>query len=776
MKDRREKSGNADGVSRHAVSQSIRMRAAFLAGALILVGFGVVIGRIAYLQFVKGEEYRANAAAQQLADTEITPKRGTIYDANMNEIARSVTVWNVVVSPKAMEEAGTNINQVAIQLAEILDITSEEIMEKLMKTDSSYQIVKKKVEMPVANEIRQWMSDYNATEAAETSPIVGITLEEDSKRYYPYGSFASHLIGFTSSDGYGLTGLELYYNDTLEGTAGRVITAQTAQGDLLEEEYSVEYPAQDGNSLVLTIDQNIQSLTEKYLRAAVKEHNVANRGVAIVMNVNTGAILAMATMPDYDLMDPYTLNDEALANEINAIVDETERSEARVKAQNEMWRNKAVSEVYEPGSVFKVVTASAALDSGSATLDTTHTCVGSEKVLDTTFRCAETAGHGTLNFAAAINYSCNPYYINLGLTMGAHTFCSYLQSFGFYEKTGIDAASEVKSVVVSEENMGSVSLASSAFGQTSTVTPIEMITAFSAAVNGGKLVQPYVVQTVLDSEGNVVSEHETVVKRQVISEEVSETIRYLLEGTVDKELGASLGYTSHNTAAKVDGYRVGGKSGTSQKQSVKEGNEDDSLRIASFCGFAPADDPEIAVLVVLDEPHSWSEYGGSLAGPVVSSILGEALPYLGFEPQYTEEELANRDVTVPTLTTEGENEFSKAQRKLNDLGLSFYVVGEEGANVVAQFPEAGTKVSRDSTIILYTGSTEQTMTAVPNLVGLTLSQVQNTLESKHLNLRIEGTDSTGSSVVAATQDIAEGTEVALGTVITVTFHDTSVTD
>lgn len=776
MKDRREKSGNADGVSRHAVSQSIRMRAAFLAGALILVGFGVVIGRIAYLQFVKGEEYRANAAAQQLADTEITPKRGTIYDANMNEIARSVTVWNVVVSPKAMEEAGTNINQVAIQLAEILDITSEEIMEKLMKTDSSYQIVKKKVEMPVANEIRQWMSDYNATEAAETSPIVGITLEEDSKRYYPYGSFASHLIGFTSSDGYGLTGLELYYNDTLEGTAGRVITAQTAQGDLLEEEYSVEYPAQDGNSLVLTIDQNIQSLTEKYLRAAVKEHNVANRGVAIVMNVNTGAILAMATMPDYDLMDPYTLNDEALANEINAIVDETERSEARVKAQNEMWRNKAVSEVYEPGSVFKVVTASAALDSGSAALDTTHTCVGSEKVLDTTFRCAETAGHGTLNFAAAINYSCNPYYINLGLTMGAHTFCSYLQSFGFYEKTGIDAASEVKSVVVSEENMGSVSLASSAFGQTSTVTPIEMITAFSAAVNGGKLVQPYVVQTVLDSEGNVVSEHETVVKRQVISEEVSETIRYLLEGTVDKELGASLGYTSHNTAAKVDGYRVGGKSGTSQKQSVKEGNEDDSLRIASFCGFAPADDPEIAVLVVLDEPHSWSEYGGSLAGPVVSSILGEALPYLGFEPQYTEEELANRDVTVPTLTTEGENEFSKAQRKLNDLGLSFYVVGEEGANVVAQFPEAGTKVSRDSTIILYTGSTEQTMTAVPNLVGLTLSQVQNTLESKHLNLRIEGTDSTGSSVVAATQDIAEGTEVALGTVITVTFHDTSVTD
>ena len=360
--------------------------------------------------------------------------------------------------------------------------------------------------------------------------------------------------------------------------------------------------------------------------------------------------------------------------------------------------------------------------------------------------------------------------------MGAHTFCSYLQSFGFYEKTGIDAASEVKSVVVSEENMGSVSLASSAFGQTSTVTPIEMITAFSAAVNGGKLVQPYVVQTVLDSEGNVVSEHETVVKRQVISEEVSETIRYLLEGTVDKELGASLGYTSHNTAAKVDGYRVGGKSGTSQKQSVKEGNEDDSLRIASFCGFAPADDPEIAVLVVLDEPHSWSEYGGSLAGPVVSSILGEALPYLGFEPQYTEEELANRDVTVPTLTTEGENEFSKAQRKLNDLGLSFYAVGEEGANVVAQFPEAGTKVSRDSTIILYTGSTEQTMTAVPNLVGLTLSQVQNTLESKHLNLRIEGTDSTGSSVVAATQDIAEGTEVALGTVITVTFHDTSVTD
>lgn len=776
MKNRHTNRSGADAVQKNTVSQSIRLRALFLACALILVGFGVVIGRIAYLQFVMGDEYRARAAAQQLADTAITPKRGTIYDANMNELARSVTVWNVVVSPSAMAEAETNTNMVAIKLAEILGITSEEIMEKLMKTDSSYQVIQKKVEKPVADAIRQWVAEYNETKADDAPAVVGITLEEDAKRYYPYGSFASHLLGFTSTDGYGLTGLELYYNDTLEGTAGRIITAKTAQGDLIEDEYSVEYPAENGNSLVLTIDQNIQSLTEKYLSAAVKEHNVANRGVAIVMNVNTGAILAMATMPDFDLMDPYTLNDEALAAEIAAIADENERTTARRNAQNEMWRNKAVSEVYEPGSVFKVVTASAALDSGSASLGTTHTCVGSETVLDTKFRCAETSGHGTLNFAAAINYSCNPYYISLGLNMGAQTFCSYLQAFGFYEKTGIDTASEVKSVVVSEENMGSVALASSAFGQTSTVTPIEMITAFATAVNGGKLVQPYVVQTVLDPDGNVVREHETVVKRQVISEEVSETMRYLLEGTVDKELGASLGYTSHNTAAKVDGYRVGGKSGTSQKQSVQEGNEDDSLRIASFCGFAPADDPEIAVLVVLDEPHSWSEYGGSLAGPVVSSILGESLPYLGFEPQYSEEELANRDVAVPTLTNEGDNEFSKAQRKLNDLGLSFYVVGEEGANVVAQFPEAGTKVSRDSTIILYTSSTEQTMTTVPNLTGLTLTQVKNTLESKHLNLRIEGTDSTGSSVVAAAQDLAEGTEVAIGTVVTVTFHDTSVTD
>ncbi len=768
--------GNGEDISKNTVSRSMRLRAIFLSCLLILAGFGIVAGRVFYLQFVLGDEYRARAAAQQLADTEIAPKRGTIYDADMNELARSVTVWNVVASPADMAKENTNIAMVSRQLAEILGITSEEIMEKLAQTDSSYQVIQKKVEKPVADAIREWMSEYNKTEAAETSPIVGISLEEDAKRYYPYGSFASHLIGFTSTDGYGLTGLELYYNETLEGTAGRVITAQTAWGDLVEDEYSVEYPAGDGNSLVLTISQNIQSVTEKYLSAAVKEHNVANRGVAIVMNVKTGAILAMATMPDFDLMDPYTLNDEALAAEIAAIADETERTTARRNAQNEMWRNKAVSEVYEPGSVFKVVTASAALDSGTATLGTTHTCVGSETVLDTKFRCAETSGHGTLNFAAGINYSCNPYYITLGLNMGAQTFCSYLQAFGFYEKTGIDAAAEVKSVVVSEKNMGQVALASSAFGQTSTVTPIEMITAFAAAVNGGKLVEPYVVQTVLDSDGNVVSEHETVVKRQVISEEVSETIRYLLEGTVDKELGASLGYTSHNTAAKVDGYRVGGKSGTSQKQSVTEGNEDDSLRIASFCGFAPADDPEIAVLVVLDEPHSWSEYGGSLAGPVVSSILGEALPYLGFEPQYTEEELANRDVTVPTLNGEGENEFSKAQRKLNDLGLSFYVVGEEGANVVAQFPEAGTKVARGSTIILYTENVEQAMTTVPNLVGLTLSQAENTLEAKHLNLRVEGTTSTGSSVVAAAQDIGEGTEVAIGTVVTVTFHDTSVTD
>lgn len=760
-----EKRPEAATQLQNTVSKSMRIRAIIVTVVFVLGGFGLLIHNLAVLQIRDTEKYSTAAEAQQLSDQVIRPNRGVIYDTNMKVLARSATVWTVVLSPRDMNHNKVDIYMVASKLAELLEMDVEAVLEKVSKTDSNYQILKRQIEKPVADAITQWIKEYNANEANSTS-IVGITLEQDSKRYYPYGDFASTVLGFTNVDGDGVTGLELYYNDTLTGTPGRIVAMKNAWGyDLPGENYEAKYEAEDGNGLVLTIDETIQHSLEKYLMNAVTEHNVTNRGVGIVMNVNTGEIYAMATMPGYDLNNPYALTDANLAAQIAAIEDEAERTTQRQAAQRAQWRNKAVSDIYYPGSVFKMMTASAALDSGAATLETSFGCSGSFQVAKgVTMNCAEHAGHGTQNFYQGLDNSCNPYFIQLAWQMGADTFSDYLQAFGFAERTGIDMDDEAKSQIVSRENMTAVSLASSAFGQTSSLTPISMITAAAAVVNGGNLVQPHVVRQVLDADGNIIQNIEPTVKRQVISEETSAQICEMLASSVE---------TGHGKNARVLGYAIGGKSGTSQKKQSLSGEDSQQEYIASFLGFAPADNPEIAVLVLLDNPHSYSSYGGRLAAPVVASVISEAMPYLGHDPQYSEEELATVEVGVPDMV---DDLTTDAQIKLNAAGLNASIRGS-GTKVVYQYPAAYSMLPRQSTIILYTDEgTGGELVTVPNVVGQSATTAINILKNTGLNVSTSGAMGDDWFVQAMSQSIAEGTQVELGTVVELVMHDVSMTD
>lgn len=753
-------------VPQNAVTPTIRRRAVAVVVVMLLM-FSAVIYNLVVLQIVETEKYRSMATNQQLSDEEITPARGNIYDANMKLLAQSATVWTVTASPRDMNKAGTDITLVANKLAEVLELDAADVLEKLSDTASNYKLIKYKIEKPLADEINSWIAEYNKDAAHKETQIAGITLLQDTKRYYPYGSFASTIIGFVNVDGDGLSGLEYYYNEELSGTPGRVVRAKNALGyDMPVGDYSAEYDPTQGHSLVLTVDETIQHAAEKYLLAAVEEHNADQGGVCVVMNVKTGAILAMTTMRRggaYDLNDPYTVVDPVALEEIAAITDDEARKTARQKAQQAQWRNKAVADAYEPGSVFKVVTASAALDSGVATLNTSFTCTGSIQVGGWTMKCAHyPSAHGSQNFYQGLNNSCNPYYIQLGQSMGVHTFCQYVEGFGFGEKTGVDLPSESAGFVYTEAQMGITELSSCSFGQSTSVTPIQMLTAICAAVNGGYLMQPYIVSQVLDEESNIISTTQPTVKRQVVSEETSATICSLLEESVS---------TGSNQRAKVSGYHVGGKSGTSQKLTT---DLELRLYVSSFAAFAPADDPEIAVLVMLDEPHSpsGSYYGGTLAGPVCSNILGEVLPYLGIDTQYTEEELAVLNLNVPSLLG---NTPSAAQATLNGVGFNTKVVGS-GTEVTYQFPAAGTKMPRQSTVILYTdaGATG-TLVTVPDTAGKSMSVVKEMIKAVGLNIETTGM-ADGTNVQAVKQSINAGEQVELGTLVSVEFYDNTITD
>ena len=728
-----------------AVTNSIRQRTIVLAGVAMLC-FAVVVANMFRIQILNYEKYKTLATQIQLRETELSAKRGVIYDANMKVLAQSATVWTIFVSPAESDEEQHEL--IARGLSEILEVDKETILKKLQKTASYYEVVKQKVDKPVADKVSEFCNEND---------IAGVNIAEDYKRYYPYGNFAATILGFCGSDNQGLAGLESYYDEELTGEKGRIISAKNGLGLDMGVDYEIMNESKDGYSLQTTIDETIQHYLEKRLKLAAEEHKVEEGSVGIVMNVKTGAILAMAVYPAFDPNDPYTLVDSRLYESLMSIENDEERTRAISRARQKQWRNKAVNDLYEPGSVFKIVTASAALDSGSSSLASTFNCTGSVKVEDTVMRCSQTYGHGFETFSQALINSCNPAFIDIGLTMGKETFYDYFYSFGLAEKTGIDLPGEQKSIYYTDKTHTNVSLASCAFGQSNKITPIQMITAVATAVNGGNLVTPHLVSNLLDSEGNVVEELTPPVRRQVISEDVSRTICSILQENVKNGNGKN---------AYVAGYRIGGKSGTSQKLDTER--EDDY--IASFVGVAPCDDPEIAILILFDTPMGESGYyGGQLAGPVVGGLMGEVLPYLGIEPVYSADEQSRANVIVSSIT--GYN-ITDAAVKLQRAGLKVKTVGS-GDTVISQYPAYGTSVAAGSTIIAYTEVGASSMVTVPDLVGKNPSATYSALTALGLNIKEEGAYSGNSGVTVSAQSPAAGDKVPMGTVVTVTYMDKS---
>ena len=714
----------------------------------------VLIVRLFYLQVVQADMWKEKASSQQMYSTSITATRGNIYDRNMKTLARSVTVWTVFISPAEMKEEQREL--VASGLSEILDVDYDMVYEKSLKTWRYNETIKKKVDNDTADEVTAFIQEND---------IRGIYLTEESMRYYPYGNLASTVLGFTGSDGSGAYGLEAYYNKALSGTDGVIASVRNAKGTAMPFSEQQIYDAEDGQSLVLTIDETVQHYLEKHLENAVQEHEVQNRAVGIVMNVKTGEILAMSTKPDFDPNEPSAIYDtttaEALAEQLEEAGGDEEKLDAYYEALGEaqlaQWRNKAISDPYEPGSVFKLITASAALETGTVTGSTPFYCPGYIEVAGNRIACWKAGGHGNIDFVGAIKGSCNPAFIMTGQALGAELFMEYLDKFGLYDVTGVDLPGEATSIMHSRETMlneNMASLSSASFGQTFKVTALELMTAVNATVNGGYLMQPYVVSQVLDSDGNVISSTEPVVVRQVISEETSALVASYAEQVVSGEGGSG-------ARAAVPGYRIGGKTGTSQKLD-QEGDE----TILSFYGFAPADDPEIAVLVMLDEPQKNNQYGSVIAAPVVGNILADILPYLGFEPSYTEEELSSADIATPYLINYG---LQEAQSTLVQAGLEYRVVGS-GTTVVGQTPGAAMPIPGGGTVVLYTEEGEKTTASVPYVIGKTGNEANRLILNAGFNIKIEGESLEHEGCVAVAQSIEAGENAEIGTVITVTFE------
>lgn len=739
-------------------------KALLLTAALVFVGFGAVVISLFRWQIVRGEEMSIAALDQSLRSTTLSAMRGTIYDATGKVLAQSASVWTVVLEPAYFadyDDPEGARQKVASGLAAILDMDEEEVYEKTQ--GSSYFVyLKRRVETSVRDEINEFL------EAEGISS--GVRLIEDYKRYYPYGTVASTVLGFTGTDGQGLEGLELQYDTQLRGTAGRLISSRNALGTDMPFEYEQYVEAQDGNNLVLTIDETVQSILEKYLAEGVDQFNVKNGAVAIMMDVDTGAILGLATTPTYDPNDPFTIYDEDLQAQIDALSGE-EQDQAFNDAQLKQWRNKAVSDTYYPGSVFKMCTYAMGLEEGVVTEQTTYTCTGSVLVdgWDDPIHCWRHSGHGLETFRDGLCNSCNPYTIYIGQLLGGETFAKYREAFGFTESTGIDLPGEAVTLYHSAIELINTpsNLAVESFGQNFSITPLHMITAAAAIANGGYLVTPHVVDRVVDQDGNIVQTADTSYRRQVISEETSAAITDILQQNV--ESGSA-------TGGYVAGYRICGKTGTSEK--VDKWNEDrtqDMEYIASYCGFAPAEDPQYALLVFFDEPdddtNGGYNGGNAVAGPYFAKMMEEILPYLGVEAQYNEEEYANLDTVAPTVTG---LTLEEAYAKLDEAGLTYSVIGDESDSsitVTAQVPEAGGAVPKDGQVVLYTNGYDEASTyvTVPSFLGYDVTNASYLASINGLQISVSGSSSSTATVTA--QSVAEGEQVQQGTVITLTFVD-----
>lgn len=718
--------------------------------------------RLFKLMLIDGDDLKKKASEQQMYDTTISAPRGDILDCNNNVLATSATAWTVYITPNSLksiknEEKLSKVkNLIADNLSKILEIDRDKIYGYTEKTDTYYISIVKRADESKAKKVRKFISEnkkYNI------SSIIG--LDETTKRYYPNESLASVVLGFVGSDNQGLSGLEKQYETELIGTPGRVVSAKNAIGTDMPFSYENSISATPGNTLVLSIDSYIQYVAEKYLTEAVASNNVAQRGAVLVMNVNTGGILAMAVKGDFDPNDPFTLS-EADQKEVDALEGE-ERTNKLSELRNKQWRNKTISDTYEPGSVFKVITLSAALEEGVTNSNRSYTCTGSITVAGQHYSCHKKIGHGTQSLLQGICNSCNPVFITLGTQLGVHTFSKYFSAFGLTEQTGIDLPGEGLPVYHKESKMGATELASSSFGQTFKITPIQLITAVSAAVNGGKLLQPYVVSEIKNSEGKVVKSTGSTVKRQVISANTSSQIRYMMEKVVSEGGGKN---------AYVPGYKICGKTGTSQKVSEMLESGRSGLYVASFCGVAPADDPEIAVLILLDEPHGSAYYGGTISAPVAGQIFADVLPYLGYEPHYSENELASLAISVPNVVGQS---VSDAKNQIQSKKFNYKVVGN-GDKVISQLPDSSKSLKSGGLVVLYTSeSTEKPTTTVPNFAGMSAAQANTTAAQYGLNITYSGNIQNAGSR-AYKQSSPAGTPAEYGAIVTVYFRDDDTGD
>ena len=735
-------------------AQRLRQRTAILILLILVLGFGAAVLRLTYLTTVQSSELQESAVDLQLADTTVSAKRGSIYDANGNVLAESASVWQVVMSPVNFKNDKQR-QAAAKGLSEIFDLEYNDVLDDT-KQQSHYVVVKRRIE----SDEREKVLELIDTLKKDYSCSGVIQLLDDYKRYYPKNSLASSVIGFTGSDDQGLEGIEYEYDSYLSGTPGRIITAQNARGTDMPFRYEQNVESEDGNNVYLTIDETIQSICEKYMQKGVEDNNVLNKGVCIAMDVNTGAILAMVTTDGYDLNNPYELS--AKDKKKIKSTSKKKQAEAESAALSNMWRNKAVADTYMPGSVFKMCVASAALEENLVNEKTSFTCTGSISVEGETIHCSNISGHGTQNFVEVISNSCNPAFIQIGQMLGAGKFRQYYQGFGFSDKTGIDLPGEAEDSFWKEGKMGGVDLAVASFGQNFSITPIQMITACAAVSNGGYVVQPHVVSKITDSKGNVIKTVDKKVKRQVISDDTSKKMKEYLEYNTERQ-GAAAGY--------ISGYKVAGKTGTTEKRGVTKLESSFSEDyISSFCGYAPADDPQIAMLVFFDTPDGDAYYGSQVSSPVFINIMSEVLPYLDVKTSYTDEELGYVDASAGDYTGVSVDE---AKTAVEADGFTATVKGN-GSTVISQIPTVSSGLQKGGSIVLYTDSDSQSETvSVPSLIGLSPDEVNDVASDYGLNVSFSG--ATTSSGTSSSQNVEAGTSVSPGTVITVSFADSSST-
>lgn len=730
-----------------------------LLAIIIILGFGATIFGMGYSQLYKGDFFKTKAETQQLSDTAITAQRGIIYDANMSVLAQSASAWKISLNATAFAEIPAKAQeQVYSVLINTLGVTREYLENKASYKQYNSVSIKTKVEKEAKDKLEAFVKgtfiDKNNNEQSFGSVVM---IDEDVKRYYPYSTLASQILGFTGTDNNGLSGLESYYNSTLTGVDGRVISARSNSSVAQDIEYKSVYEAKQGTSLVLTVDETIQRYLENALSSCY-ETSKANSCTGIVMDVKTGAILAMSTKGDFDPNDPYTINDKRTIESINKITDTKEKEKAEEEAMYSQWRNRAISDTYEPGSVFKLITMAAGLEENVVKYDEKFTCTGSVNVADRIYSCHNTAGHGTQTLTEGLMNSCNPYFITIGQRLGVDTFYKYFEAFGFTEETGIDLPGEASPkagvTYFKKDTMTKVNLASSSFGQSFQITPIQMITAVNAIANDGKLMQPYIVSKTLDSDGNVISQNQPIEKRQVVSESTSEKIMASMEQV-------ALNGTARN--AYVAGYRVGGKTGTSDKLNNV------GQVVASFVGVAPTNDPRITVLIVVDEPEG-ATGGGAVAAPVAGEVIENTLTYLNVERQYNDSEKALLDVQVPSVTGDS---VSEAKSSLEEGKFSVQIVGE-GDKVLSQMPASGQYIPQGGVIVLYTEKQKKKLkTVVPDFTGMTITEANYAAVNAGINIKVSGNSLSEESMTAYRQSSLKGSEVESGSTVTVYFRTTS---